>query len=73
MYTYENENPKVPLTAEKAVDGKFLNHIKGECAGTGTQQDDIVKPAWWKIALPELSNIYKINLMFRENCKLKQY
>lgn len=67
VYTYENENPKVPLTAEKAVDGKFLNHIKGECAGTGTQQDDIVKPAWWKIALPELSNIYKINLMFREN------
>lgn len=67
-YIYEHFKPKVRLTAEKAVDGRFLNHTLGECAGTKIKNTEEV---WWTISLPELSNIYKINLMFRENCKLK--
>lgn len=67
-YIYEHFKPKVRLTAEKAVDGRFLNHTLGECAGTKIKKTEEV---WWTISLPELSNIYKINLMFRENCKFK--
>lgn len=55
------------LTADRAVDGKFLNHREGDCAGTSV--DGIHKQSWWNISLPDLAIIYKINLMFRENCK----
>lgn len=56
------------LTADRAVNGRFLLHEAGDCAGTNI--DDTNKPAWWNISLPDLAIIYKINLMFREISKL---
>uniref|UniRef100_K1QST5 Uncharacterized protein n=1 Tax=Magallana gigas TaxID=29159 RepID=K1QST5_MAGGI len=38
--------------------------MNGDCAGTNV--DGTHKQAWWNISLPDLANIYKINLMFRE-------
>ncbi|XP_052695163.1 uncharacterized protein LOC128173494 isoform X2 [Crassostrea angulata] len=51
------------FTSRQAIDGKFQNHWRN-CAGTGV--DETYNEAWWKITLPDLANIYKINLMFRE-------
>lgn len=62
-YTASNIN----LTADRAVDGMFINHTRGDCAGTNT--DKTYTQAWWNISLPDLADIYKINLMFREGCK----
>lgn len=55
----------INLTADRAVNGKFLDHNGGDCAGTSTDKNN--KWAWWKISLPDMAYIYKINLMFREN------
>lgn len=52
------------LTADEAVNGKFLNYWEGDCAGTNT--DRAHKQAWWNISLPDLAVINKINLMFRK-------
>lgn len=62
-YTASNIN----LTADRAVDGMFINHTRGDCAGTNTDKTDT--QAWWNISLPDLADIYKINLMFREKSK----
>ncbi|XP_011434929.3 uncharacterized protein [Magallana gigas] len=55
---------KIKLTADRAIDGKFQNFTNGDCAGTNVDRKH--KQAWWNISLPDLANIYKINLMFRE-------
>lgn len=44
-----------------------LEHEAGDCAGTNIDEEN--KLAWWKISLPDLADIYKINLMFRQGCK----
>lgn len=64
-YRYTQTN--INLTADRAVNGKFLEHKEGHCAGTNIDGNN--KPAWWNISLPDLADIYKINLMFRQNCK----
>lgn len=66
-YRYAAEDPKIDLTADRAVNGKFLNHRGGDCAGTNV--DGIHIEAWWNISLPDLAIIYKINLMFRQDSK----
>lgn len=58
------------FTSRQAIDGKFQNHWRN-CAGTGV--DETYNEAWWKITLPDLATIYKINLMFREKSKLIYY
>lgn len=44
-----------------------LEHEAGDCAGTNIDEEN--KLAWWNISLPDLADIYKINLMFRQGCK----
>lgn len=68
MYIYEYFKFKVCLIVEKVVDGRFFNYILGECVGIKIKK---IEEVWWMIFLLELFNIYKINLMFRENCKFK--
>lgn len=68
VYIYSDRNDE--LTSRQAIDGKFQNH-RTDCAGTWVISEYI--EAWWKIILPDLANIYKINLMFRENSKLIYY
>lgn len=72
---YRYTENKINLTADRAVNGKFLEHEAGDCAGTNIGEEN--KLAWWKISLPDLADIYKINLMFRQGCKFviqkKQY
>lgn len=68
VYIYSVGNYE--LTSRKAIDGRFQNHST-DCAGTGVSSDYI--EAWWEIILPDLANIYKINLMFREKSKLIHY
>lgn len=64
-YRHTARNININLTANRAVNGKFLDHNGGDCAGTSTDKNN--KWAWWKISLPDMTYIYKINLMFREN------
>lgn len=65
FYRYTHSTINISLTANRAIDGKFQKHIKGDCAGTNTE--GIFNQSWWNISLPDLAFIYKINLMFREN------
>lgn len=66
-YRYTDPNININLTADRAVNGEFQNHRRGDCAGTNTETQYM--QAWWNISLPDLADIYKINLMFREGCK----
>lgn len=64
---YRYTENKINLTADRAVNGKFLEHEAGDCAGTNIDEEN--KLAWWNISLPDLADIYKINLLFRQGCK----
>lgn len=66
-YSYSRTKPKISLTANRTVNGEFLDHQRGDCAGTDVNK--MHTQAWWNISLPDLAIIYKINLMFRENGK----
>lgn len=66
-YRYSSTYNYTYLTADRAVNGKFLVHEAGDCAGTDVLK--IYNQSWWNISLPDLADIYKINLMFRQNCK----
>nr|XP_022338772.1 CUB and sushi domain-containing protein 3-like [Crassostrea virginica] len=65
IYTYLNENPQIPLYANRSVDQKYQNHLKGDCFGSKTEGN--FTRAWWSISLPGLATIYKVNLLFRAN------
>ncbi|XP_062578281.1 uncharacterized protein LOC134240189 [Saccostrea cucullata] len=63
VYKYYDLPGEPALTADKALDGKYYVH-QHECAGS-----DVNKPfgeAWWQVTLKSTSNIFKINLVFRE-------
>nr|XP_034313602.1 uncharacterized protein LOC105320538 [Crassostrea gigas] len=64
-YKYDQTFHNIELTADRAVNGRFLNHSGGDCAGTDVSKKHT--QAWWNISLPDPAIIYKINLMFREN------
>jgi hypothetical protein len=66
VYIFELLNPKVHCTPEKALDGKFMDIQKGECASTGLNDKN---HAWWETTLDSVSRIFKLNLIFRKNCK----
>lgn len=66
-YRYTEKYNYIKLTADRAVNGKFLNHSGGDCAGTDVY--GVYNLSWWNISLPDPAIIYKINLMFRENSK----
>ncbi|XP_062574576.1 uncharacterized protein LOC134236424 [Saccostrea cucullata] len=63
VYRYRDTN--IALNASGALDGKFRNHMKGDCAGTNVEE--AYKHAWWNITLSRLWRIYKINIIFRED------
>lgn len=66
-YTYTEQYNYIKLTADRAVNGRFLKHTEGDCAGTNVY--GVYNLSWWNISLPDPAIIYKINLMFRENSK----
>ncbi|XP_062620854.1 uncharacterized protein LOC134282461 [Saccostrea cucullata] len=63
VYRYSSTN--LSLNAWRALDGKFRDHMKGDCAGTNV--DRKYTYAWWNITLSPMSIIYKINIIFRKN------
>lgn len=56
------------LTADKAFDGNYFNYF-GECAGTKENGNTHNEKAWWEVTFRSISTIFKINLIFREECK----
>lgn len=65
-YVYVDLPGSPVLSAEKALDGKYYYH-PNDCAGSVVAQ--AIGQAWWEVTFKSISKIFRINLVFREQCK----